>query len=70
VAGVQDFGQVTFRREGPFGIATLNRPGVLNAQGFEMLAQVNRGFGLARAGPQIRVVIVRGSGGVFTTWTC
>jgi enoyl-CoA hydratase len=66
VAGVQDLGQVTFHREGPLGIITLNRPEVMNAQGYEMLAQIDQGFDLARAEPEIRVVIVRGSGGVFS----
>jgi enoyl-CoA hydratase len=66
VAGLQDFGQVTFHREGPLGIVTLNRPEALNAQGYEMLAQIDQGFDLAQAGPDIRVVIVRGSNGVFS----
>jgi enoyl-CoA hydratase len=66
VAGAQDFGQVTFHRDGPLGIITLNRPEMMNAQGYEMLAQIDQGFDLARADPEIRVVIVRGSGGVFS----
>ena len=66
VTRARDFGQVTFHQEGPLGIVTLNRPEVLNAQGYEMLAQIDQGFGLARAEPEVRVVIVRGSGGVFS----
>jgi enoyl-CoA hydratase len=66
VTRARDFGQVTFHQEGPLGIITLNRPEVLNAQGYEMLAQIDQGFDLARAEPEIRVVIVRGSGGVFS----
>ncbi len=54
---VRDLGQVTFHIEGPLGIVTLNRPQVLNAQGYELLAQAGQG---------IRVVIVRGAGGVFS----
>ena len=57
---------MTFHQEGPLGIVTLNRPEVLNAQGYEMLAQIDQGFDLARAEPEVRVVIVRGSGGVFS----
>ena len=33
---VRDLGQVTFRIEGPLAIVTLNRPEVLNAQGYEL----------------------------------
>jgi enoyl-CoA hydratase/carnithine racemase len=63
---VRDLGQVTFHIEGPLGIVTLNRPEVLNAQGYELLAQVDQAFDLARADQGIRVVIVRGAGGVFS----
>src|SRR5581483_7573094 len=63
---VRDLGQVTFHIDGPLGIITLNRPQVLNAQGYELLAQVDQGFDLARADQGIRVVIVRGAGGVFS----
>ena len=63
---VRDLGQVTFRIEGPLGIVTLNRPEVLNAQGYELLAQVDQAFDLAQADQAIRVVIVRGAGGVFS----
>jgi enoyl-CoA hydratase len=66
VAGLEDFGQVTFHREGPLGIVTLNRPEAMNAQGYEMLAQIDQGFDLAQADPGIRVVIVRGTNGVFS----
>ena len=64
--GTRDFGQVTFHREGPLAIITLDRREAMNAQGYEMLAQIDQGFDLARAEPGIRVVIVRGSGGVFS----
>lgn len=43
---VRDLGQVTFLIEGPLGIVTLNRPEVLNAQGYELLAQVDQAFDL------------------------
>ena len=46
---VRDLGQVTFHIEGPLGIVTLNRPEVLNAQGYELLAQVDQAFDLAQA---------------------
>ena len=63
---VRDLGQVTFHVDGPLGIVTLNRPQVLNAQGYELLAQVDQAFDLAQADQAIRVVIVRGAGGVFS----
>src|SRR6201999_1792669 len=63
---VRDLGQVTFHVEGPLGIITLNRPEVLNAQGYELLAQVDQAFDLAQADQAIRVVIVRGAGGNFS----
>lgn len=66
VTRARDFGQVTFHQDGPLGIVTLNRPEVLNAQGYEMLAQIDQAFDLARAEPEVRVVIVRGSAGVFS----
>jgi enoyl-CoA hydratase len=65
-AELRDFGQVTFHRDGPVGVVTLNRPEVLNAQGYELLAQVDQAFDLAQGDPDIRVVIVRGAGGVFS----
>ena len=65
-AGVRDFGQVTYHQEGPLGIVTLNRPEVLNAQGYEMLAQIDQAFDAAQAEQEIRVVIVQGAGGVFS----
>ena len=61
---VRDLGQVTFCIEGPLGIVTLNRPEVLNAQGYELLSQVDQAFDLAQADQAIRVVIVCGAGGV------
>ena len=39
---------------------------MLNAQGYELLAQVDQAFDLAQADQAIRVVIVRGAGGVFS----
>ena len=63
---VRDLGQVTFHIEGALGIVTLSRPQVLNAQGYELLAQAGQAFDLAQAGQAIRVVIVRGAGGVFS----
>src|ERR1700679_1277014 len=52
---------------GPIGVITLNRPQYRNAQGYRMLDEIDAAFDLARADEAVRVVLVRGSGGVFST---
>ena len=44
---IRDLGQVTFRIEGPLGSSPQRRE-VLNAQGSELLAQVDQAFDLRR----------------------
>jgi enoyl-CoA hydratase len=46
---------------------TLNRPQYRNAQGYRMLDEIDQAFELARADHAVRIVVVRGSGGVFST---
>lgn len=46
---------------------TLDRPDYRNAQSYRMLDEIDQAFDLARADRDVRVVIVRGSGGVFST---
>ena len=46
---------------------TLNRPAYRNAQSYRMLDEIDAAFDLARADEEVRVVVVRGSGGVFST---
>jgi enoyl-CoA hydratase len=48
-------------------VITLNRPKYRNAQGYRMLDEIDAAFDLARADEEVRVVLVRGSGGVFST---
>jgi enoyl-CoA hydratase len=48
-------------------IVTLNRPQYRNAQGYRMLDEIDAAFALAGADPDIRLVAVRGAGGVFST---
>jgi len=62
-----DFEEVIYSVEGPLGVITLNRPAYRNAQGYRMLDEIDQAFALARADAAVRVVIVRGSGGVFST---
>ena len=51
------------------GVATitLNRPQVRNAQDYRMLDEIDAAFDLARADRDVRVVLMRGSGGVWST---
>jgi enoyl-CoA hydratase len=48
-------------------VITLNRPQYRNAQGYRMLDEIDAAFDLARADEEVRVVLVRGAGGVFST---
>ncbi|HEY5071823.1 MAG TPA: enoyl-CoA hydratase-related protein [Caulobacteraceae bacterium] len=52
---------------GGVGVITLNRPNYRNAQGYRMLDEIDAAFALAGADPMVRVVMVRGAGGVFST---
>jgi len=49
------------------GVITLNRPNYRNAQSWRMLDEIDQAFDLARADKQVRVVVIRGAGGVFST---
>src|SRR5665213_1704230 len=46
---------------------TLNRPKYRNAQGYRMLDEIDAAFDLAGADEAVKVVVVRGSDGVFST---
>jgi len=62
-----DFKDILYARDGALGIITLNRPAYRNAQSYRMLDEIDAAFDLARADDEVRVVVVRGSGGVFST---
>ncbi|HZC16518.1 MAG TPA: enoyl-CoA hydratase-related protein [Caulobacteraceae bacterium] len=62
-----DFKDIIYAVDGPLGVITLNRPAYRNAQGYRMLDEIDAAFGLAKADEAVRVVIVRGAGGVFST---
>ena len=62
-----DFEHILYSLDGPVGVITMNRPAYRNAQGYKMLREIDRAFDLARADDDVRVVIVRGAGGVFST---
>lgn len=62
-----DFHDILYTRDGALAIITLNRPAYRNAQSYRMLDEIDAAFDLARADEAVRVVVVRGSGGVFST---
>lgn len=49
------------------GLITLNRPAYRNAQSYRMLDEIDQAFDLARADEAVRVLVIRGAGGVFST---
>ncbi|MCU1689507.1 MAG: enoyl-CoA hydratase [Jatrophihabitantaceae bacterium] len=49
------------------GVITLNRPRYRNAQGYRMLDEIDAVFRSAKDDDAVRVVVVRGSNGVFST---
>ena len=62
-----DFKDITYITDGPLGIITLNCPQYKNAQSYRMLDEIDAAFALAGKDKNVRVVIVRGSGGNFST---
>jgi enoyl-CoA hydratase len=62
-----EFQDILYAVEGPIGVITLNRPRYRNAQGYRMLDEIDAAFALAKADREVRVVLVRGSGGHFST---
>jgi len=61
------FQEILYTTDGPLGIITLNLPQCKNAQGYRMLDEIDAAFDLAAADKSVRVVIVRGSGGHFSS---
>jgi len=61
------FQEILYTTDGPLGIITLNLPQYKNAQGYRMLDEIDAAFDLAAADKSVRVVIVRGSGGHFSS---
>ena len=61
------FQELTYTVDGPLGVITLSRPAYKNAQGYRMLDEIDAAFDRAFENKQVRVVIVRGSGGNFSS---
>lgn len=61
-----DFKDIQYAAADGVAQITLNRPAYKNAQSYRMLDEIDAAFDLARANDDVRVVIVRGSGGNFS----
>jgi enoyl-CoA hydratase len=61
------FHDIGYAAHGSLGVITLNMPQYKNAQGYRMLDEIDAAFDLALADKAVRVVIVRGSGGNFSS---
>ena len=62
-----EFEEIEYAAADGVGVITLNRPRYRNAQGYRMLDEIDAAFGLARVDEAVRVVLVRGTDGVFST---
>ena len=62
-----EFQEIVYSVEAGVGVITLNRPAYRNAQGYRMLDEIDAAFDLARDDKTVRVVVMRGAGGVFST---
>ena len=59
------FTDILYDTDGPIATITLNRPEYRNAQSYQMLDEIDDGVRpWPKADDEVRVVIVRGSGGV------
>jgi enoyl-CoA hydratase len=58
---------VVYDADGPLGVITLNRPQYRNAQSYRTLDEIDRAFAEAEHDRNVRVVVVRGSGGNFSS---
>lgn len=57
---------VLFEKEGPIGWVTLNRPEKRNALSLEMMTEVLAKLDVAASEEDVRVVVIRGNGPVFS----
>jgi len=57
----------TFEADGPIGWITFNRPQYRNAQSWRLLDEFDRAMDLADADAGVQVIIVKGSGGNFSS---
>ncbi len=62
-----DFQEILYTTDGPLAVITLNVPQYKNAQGYRMLDEIDAAFDRAQADKDVRVLILRGSNGNFST---
>jgi enoyl-CoA hydratase len=62
-----EFQTILYGTDAGVATITLNRPQVRNAQDYRMLDEIDAAFDLAKADRDVRVVVVRGSSGVWST---
>ena len=61
------FEHIFYATDGQIGVITMNRPARRNAQGYRMLDELDQAFELARQDEAVRVILLRGTDGVFST---
>jgi enoyl-CoA hydratase len=62
-----NFKDITYVVDGPLGVITLACPQYKNAQSYRMLDEIDAAFTQAGKDKSVRVVVIRGSGGNFST---
>ncbi|MGZ5939238.1 MAG: enoyl-CoA hydratase-related protein [Rhizomicrobium sp.] len=61
------FKDILYSTDGPIATITLNRPKYRNALGYRMLDEIDDAFTLAGKDNSVRVLVIRGSGGTFSS---
>ena len=61
------FKDILYTTDGPLGVIVLNRPEFRNAQSYRMLDEIDAAFALAEKDKTVHVIVVRGSGGNFSS---
>jgi enoyl-CoA hydratase/carnithine racemase len=62
-----DFQNILYATDRAVATITLNRPNYRNALSYRMLDEIDAAFALAEKDKAVRVVVVRGSGGTFSS---
>jgi enoyl-CoA hydratase len=62
-----EFKDILYTADDGVAVITLNRPAYRNAQSWRLLDEVDAAFDLAGADDAVRVVVIRGAGGTFST---
>jgi enoyl-CoA hydratase len=62
-----DFQDILYSTDGDVATITLNRPSYRNALSYRMLDEIDAAFATAGKDSSVRVIVVRGSGGTFSS---